>query len=265
MINAFLSELIKLRRKAMGWLLVLMAGTGALISGFTVLTASNDVTNASSAPGPPSVSRASLEAATALSDILGGITQLLGVVALAAAATIVSTEYANSTWRNLLVRQPRRMRLLTGKIGAIVAFVTVGVVLAIAVAVPCSLLFGSMKNIDTSTWLSGAGWSALAGTSLNLVLSCLGFAALGVLAAILLRSPAAAVGAGLAYAIPGEGLVAQAASKVGRWLPGQVFNAVASGGTTDSAYRTVIVLGTVYLAAALGTAVMLFNRRELAS
>jgi len=70
----------------------------------------------------------------------------------------------------------------------------------------------------------------------NLLLATLGWGLLGALLALLLRSPAPAVGVGLAYAIPFEELVTAAWSSGERWLPGQLLGVLADGGTATVTY-----------------------------
>jgi ABC-2 type transport system permease protein len=262
MIRSFMSEITKLRRRATVVLLGVMAAMGVLVSGFSVLTIGKTQTPESTGP-TSSITRATLSGPRGLATVVGQLTQLIGVVALAAAASIVATEYAHGTWRNLLVRQPRRMQLLAGKILAIAAYVLSGTFLAVLAAIPASWMFATVKDVGTAKWISVDGLAALAGTVFNVTISALGFAAVGLALAVALRSPVASVGAGLAYIIAIEGIVTQAAGRVGRWLPGQIFNAVATGGTNSLRYATVVGVASLYIGVAVTFAVGLFATREL--
>jgi ABC-2 type transport system permease protein len=262
MIHSFLSELIKLRRKAMYLLLGVMSLLSAIATGFAVLAAD---TQRASGEGGSSLTKAELSLSSGLGKSVSQLGQILGVVALCAGASIVAMEYSNGTWRNLLVRQPRRIPLLAGKILAIAAYVFTGAVLAILTATICSFAFASVSGIVTSEWLSSSGLLSFFGASVNVSLSMVGFAAFGVVLAVVLRSPVTAVGAGLAYSLVFENLVSVAANDFGKWLPGQMLTGVSQGGSKDFSYPVLLVLTTSYVVCFLVTALTLFHRTELST
>ncbi len=263
--NAFRSELIKLNRKAMRWLLVGMAFVGVLAAAFSIGSASGDST-LRNGPGFDNVLTVeSLGQANGLAKSVGQVGGILGALCLAAAASVVASEYSLGTWKNLFVRESQTGRLLAGKLGALAAYLSIGTVMAATTAALTAFAFAPTKDIAVSAWISGSGFAALAGTLVNLILASLAYGTIGTLLAILFRSPVAAIGAGLAYILPGEQLLGLASTTVRKLLPGQVFSAAASGGAADMTYRSSLMLMALYGAVALGIALWRFNSRELGS
>jgi ABC-2 type transport system permease protein len=264
MIRSFLSEWVKLRRPGM-----ILGGAGTIV-GFAILTIVLSLTTASATPtdqeGPGGgVTLAQLAASDGLAVILASAATFIGVVALSVFATSIASEYSQGTLRNLLVRQPRRVRLLAGKTLALASFTTLAVVVAGIAAVATALVIAPTQDVSTAAWFTGAGWTALAGGLGNLLVATLGWGLLGGLLGLVLRAPAAAVGVGLAWALPGELLVTAAWSDGARWLPGQLLDALAQGGTTAVTYGSAGLVLALYGVLATVAGTTLFARRDVAT
>jgi ABC-type transport system involved in multi-copper enzyme maturation permease subunit len=265
MIRSFRSEWIKLRRPGM-----ILGGAGTIV-GFAILTVVLTLTTASATPtdeggpGGEGLTLAQLAATDGLAAILATAATFIGVVALSVFAISIASEYSQGTLRNLLVRQPRRVRLLAGKLLALASFTTLAVVVAGIAAVATALLVAPTQDISTAAWFTSAGWTALAGGLGNLLLATLGWGLLGALLALVLRTPAAAVGVGLAYALPGELLLTTAWSDGARWLPGQLLDALAQGGTAAVTYGSAGLLLALYGVVAMVAGTTLFARRDVAT
>jgi ABC-2 type transport system permease protein len=169
----------------------------------------------------------------------------------------------NGGMRNLLVRQPRRVRLLAGKLLAVAGLVTIAVLVSVATAAGVAFPVAAGRGLDTGAWTTATGLQALASGAGDLVLATLGWGLLGAALGIVLRSPAPAVGVGVAYALPLEAILTAAWSQGARWLPGQLLGALATGGTADVTHARAAVLLAVYLAIALAAAATLFARRDV--
>jgi ABC-2 type transport system permease protein len=259
--RSFGSEWLKLRRPAM-----LLGGVGTIV-GFAVLTVTLTFTTASTTPGDEGpgqgLTLAQLAAADGLVRTVGGAAELIGVVALAVFATSIAGEYAQGTLRNLLVRQPRRVRLLAGKLLALGSFASLAVVLAGVAATLTALVVAPSQDIATAAWFTSDGWAALGSGLGNLLLATVGWGLLGAPLALLLRSPAAAVGAGVAYALPFELLVSAAWDSGARWLPGQLLETLAEGGAATVTYGRAALLLAVYGVLAVVAGTTLFTRRDV--
>jgi ABC-2 type transport system permease protein len=263
MLRSFLSEWIKLRRPAM-----VLAGAGTII-GFAVLTVALTFTTASTTPGAQGPGQGLTLAQLASPDgparTVGDAAEPIGVIALAVFAISIAGEYAQGPLRNLLVRQPRRARLLAGKLLALGSFTALAVVLAELAAVGTALIVAPSQDIATAAWFTSDGWAALGAGLSNLLLATIGWGLLGALLALVLRSPAAAVGAGVAYALPFELLVSAAWDSGVRWLPGQLLETLAEGGAATVTYGRAALLLASYGVLAVVASTTLFTRRDVAT
>lgn len=255
MIRAFRSELLKLRRPG-----VLLGGLGAMV-GFGLLAVI--MTAARADKGVGEVSIAALSQPGGFASILQRGSDFLGIFALGVVAVATAQEYSSGALRNLLVRQPHRIRLLAGKTLANVAYVVLSVLVSSLVALLLAEMIMPAKGIDTSGWL-GAGLGTTASTIGNLLLAAAGFGIFGALLALVLRAPAPATIVGIAWILPIENLLTHAWPNVGHWLPGQQLVAIVAGGNDISGYAWAVALGLGFVAAAAIAGGTLFRRRDVA-
>lgn len=255
---AFRSEWIKLRRPRFLW------GTLGAISAVAVLGTTLTILRVGRRDRGETISIAQLAQPDGLVQGLERASTLLGVVTLAVVAAAVTMEYSQGTLRNLLVAEPRRLRLLGGKYGALLTFIAVVVVAATAAGVATSFLLAPSKGIPTGAWTSRQGLTALGKGFTNVLLSAIGYGSLGVVFALVLRSPAAAISVGLAYALPVEALLSRVWSPASRWLPGQLLDTIASGGGESTVSYLVAGLRLVSYAVIAAAAVSaLFHRQDV--
>ena len=261
--GAFSSEWVKLRRRSM-----LAWGLGGGVA-FTVLATVFTIERAVKTLSPgfhhgPRITFAQLEQADGLVHGIVDISNLVGIVALCLFAGAVATEYSQGTLRNLLVREPRRVQLLTGKFLALSAFILLAVVLAIVVASGLAFALAPGKGIVTSAWTSSTGVSDFFAALLHVYLACVGYGLFGTALAVILRSPAVAIALGVAWVLPIEAIIVGAIWSNGdRWLPGQLLSALAHGGTTDASYSHALVTLIVYAVLTAGGTLILFARRDV--
>jgi ABC-2 type transport system permease protein len=232
MLRAFRSEWLKLRRPGMALAAGVIVGLGALSTAITI-TAAQATPVRRPGPGSGRPTLHELAAADGLARALERGATLLGVVALVIFAVAVAAEYSQGTLRNLLVRQPHRLRLLAGKLLATASLVAIAVVVSLGTAAAVGFALGAGRGIETSAWTSATGLQALATGGGDLLLATLGWGLLGAALGLILRSPALAIGVGMAYALPLETILTAAWSTGARWLPGQLLLALATGGSAD--------------------------------
>jgi ABC-2 type transport system permease protein len=256
-IGAFLSQWVRLRRRT-----VLLATFGGS-AGFALLATVVTFTSAEDRPVRPRhdvPSAAELARPDGVVAALADATEFLGVLALAVAAWAIGSEYSHGTLRNLLVRQPRRLTLLAGSVLAVLSLVALAALLACAAAVAAAYAAAPDRGIDTGAW-SPVEVAAAAG---NTALAMAGFALLGVALGVGLRSPAAAIGVGVAYVLPVEQiLLSGAVDGAERWLPGQLLDALADGGTEMVGYDRAAAILALYLTATAIACALLFKRRDV--
>lgn len=260
MIRSFASELVRLQRRS-----ILLGWTGAVV-GFTLLATLLTLQRAGGAGGPgpeASLTVAQLSSSEGMALVLGVAGTFLGVLTLGLFAMLIANDYVDGTIRTALVEQPRRLRLLAGKLLALALFATLAMIVASVLGAALGLALAPGQGIDTSTWLTGEGIGALARGIGNLILASLGWGMIGVLLAVLIRAPAPAVAAGVAYALPVEMLLRSAWADGAQWLPGGLLGALAAGGTSVVSYDRALTLVGLYAAVALIAVGVLFMRRDV--
>lgn len=255
MARAFRSEWLKIRRPGM------LLGPLAMLA-FAILGTVIALSRADRTGGELTIAR--LSEPDGFAAMLMRTVDFLGIVAIGMVAIAVAQEYSNGTLRNLLIFEPRRLRLLAGKVAADLVFVAASVAMAAGVAMVVALLVAPSKGIDTYGWVHAGLSTSLIGIG-NLVLSGIGFGLIGGLLAVVLRSPAAAVIAGVAWTGPIEGLLTAAWQSVGHWLPGEQLTAIADRGNSVSSYGWALGLSLAFAAAFVAAGSTLFRRRDVAA
>jgi hypothetical protein len=134
---------------------------------------------------------------------------------------------------------------------ALATFDIATVAAAALVALAAAALTARLAGLDSSAWFTGTGLAKTATGAGELLASSLGWGLLGALLGLLLRSPAFAIAAGLAYALPLENLFVKVWSSGDQWLPGQLLDALASGGSTSTSFGRAALLVTIYAIAGL--------------
>ena len=238
--------------------LVLPAFFAALTTALTFSRASGGDA-AGAPPGGRSVSVTSLAQHAGFFEGVSSSFTFLGVIAVVLAVMSVATDYGQGTLRNLLVRQPSRWRLLGGKLVALAVLVTASALAAALAGTLAAYLVAGGSGVSTAAWTLGSLVPRVAGLAGGLI----GWAAIGVLLATVLRSVPAAIGIAVGWALPVETIVG-AVWKAGKaWFPGGVFEAVASAGTSTLTLSRALAVGAVYLVAAVGIGLTVFTRREV--
>src|SRR5205085_5199622 len=137
MIRAYWSEWWKIRRPGM-----ILGGAGTMV-GFAVLAVVlmlSRLDRARGGPGADVLTAAQLATSNGFATLITISATFMGVIALAICAVAVGMEYSTGSLRNLLVRQPARLRLLAGKLLALGSFIALAVVLAYGSALATALL-----------------------------------------------------------------------------------------------------------------------------
>ena len=188
---------------------------------------------------------------------------LIGIAALCLFAAAVAGEYSQGTLRNLLVRQPRRAQLFSGKFFALSVFFAIAILLAVLDAAGVAFALGPGKGIDTSAWTSGTGLGDLWHTILHIYLASIDSGVLGTALAVVLRSPALTVAVGVAYVLPVEAIIVRLWDSGDRWLPGQLLSALAHGGTGSASYPHALVTLAAYTTIVAAGTLVLFQHRDV--
>ncbi len=205
-----------------------------------------------------------LESATGIVAGLSMAGNLIGIVALSLWAAAVSSDYSTGWVRIMVQAEPRRWRLLFGKLASLSLFTVVATGIATAVTVALAFALAGPAGVSTAAWSAGAAGTVLSAW-LNFTLSTLAWGVIGFTVATVSRSAIVAIAGGIGYMMVFEGLLGLIAETATTYLPGSVLNAVAAGGTTAVAYGTAMALATGFVLVLLVAALVAFNRRDITS
>lgn len=214
--------------------------------------------------GPGGGVAVDLESAEGIVAALSMAGTLIGIVALSLWAAAVASDYSTGWVRLMVAAEPRRWRLLLGKLVALSGFTIVATTIATAIVVAMAYLLAGPAGVSTAAWSAGVVGTVLSAW-LNFTLSVLGWGVIGFTVAVMSRSAIVAIAGGIGYMMVFEGLLGLLAESATTYLPGTVLNAVASGGTAVMAYGTAVLLATGFVLAALAIAFAVFARRDITS
>jgi ABC-type transport system involved in multi-copper enzyme maturation permease subunit len=260
--SSFRAELLKLRRRSV----FVAAGTAAFL--FALLTTLVTFLSAESGPAMPGrrgfsgtlESLARPEGATqAFADGAG----FLGIVILAVFISNVGFEYARGTLGTSLMKQPGRLRLLGGKMAALLVFLAGTLAVAEAAGWILGLAIAPIRGVSTSAWFSVSGLAEAGGAYGTALFVAAAWAGFGMTAAILTRSVPVGLGIGLAWAGPLEHIIQQAWAGASRWFPGLLLEAFSAGGNAEVSSGRALAMVVGYSAVLTTAAVIVFSRRDV--
>jgi ABC-2 type transport system permease protein len=260
MIATVRAELVKLTRPRV------VIASGILAAAFAVLTT---LLVFSSAKAEPSGAGGRIQSIAQLSEA-GGATQAFatgvsfaGLLLFVVIIANVASEFTQGTFRSLLMRQPHRLRLLTGKLLAIVTFVTAFLLVTEVLVWGVSALVAPSQDISTSQWYTASGFTEALADLGRALFGAAAWITFGTTVAVIARSTPLALGIGIAWAGPIEHITVDSWAGANRWFPGLLLEAVAANGTTDVTLGRALLLGTVFTAAALVASLTVFARRDV--
>ena len=189
----------------------------------------------------------------------------LGIIALCVFAAQTAQEYTYGTLRNLLVRQPSRMKILTGKLISMMIFAVVMIILSAVISIGTSIILAPTVDVSTELWFSNTGIELIYTTFVNVTISVVGFGVIGMVLGLLLRSPISAISFGVLWLLIVENLLVAVKNSTQSWLPGSQLTIIASGGSADVSYSHAIATGSAYVVFGAIVASILFVRRDVAN
>jgi ABC-type transport system involved in multi-copper enzyme maturation permease subunit len=263
MLRTTRSELTRMRRRSFlgGWLGI--TAVFAMLFNTFVFSAAADGTDVpDNAPGGGFPTLAQLVQPDGL---IGGLTSgatMFGVVTLSYWAIATAGDYSTGLIRLLVQAEPRRVRLLAGKVLALTVWTAAAATIATALSVGSAPLIARAVGVSTGAWGADVVATILGGW-VNTFLALLVWGVIGLVIAVVARSSAAAIAVGVAYVLVVEALVKTAAEGASDWLPGSTLSALAHGGNATIAYATAILLGAGYATIGLASAAVTFARREV--
>jgi ABC-2 type transport system permease protein len=165
--------------------------------------------------------------------------------------------------RTLLMRQPGRLRLLAGKMVALLLFAAGVLVVAEVLTLVVSTAVAPTQDVATTEWFGLSGLDHAAADYLTALAAATSWALLGMALAVFVRSTPLALGIGIAWAGPFEHLLQDAWTAASNWFPGLLIESVAAGGTPDVSFARAALLVAVYVSMAAAAAFTVFTRRDV--
>lgn len=259
----FAAEWRKLRRPT------LLLGTLGAVAFFSILVSSLlflmiDSPNGNGDRGIR-ITREMLSLPSGATQSFSSIGNLLGIIALCVFAAQTAQEYSLGTLRNLLVREPGRIRLLVGKLASMKVFAIIMTLVSAVISIGISYALAGGKNVSTELWFNGDGRLEIAKTLLNVFISILGFGIIGMVLGILLRSPISSISLGVLWLLIVENIVGAVKASTLQWLPGNQLGTIATGGSDTITYTHALSLSAIYVGVALIIATVLFTKRDVAN
>jgi len=263
MLNVVKAELRKLRRPTLffGTMGAALFFTG-LITSFIYLMIDSPQGNGDRGR---SISREVLALASGSVNGFASVGGFLGIIALCVFAAQTAQEYTYGTLRNLLIRQPGRMKILIGKFISMALFAIAMITIAAVVSIAISYILASGAEVSTDLWFTSDGFDAIFTTFINVTISVVAFGIVGMVLGLLLRSPISAISFGVLWLLIVENLLIAVKNSLQNWLPGAQLSAIASGGAIDLTYKHALTVGGIYVAVGAIVASVLFVRRDVAN
>ncbi|MEJ7894904.1 MAG: ABC transporter permease [Solirubrobacteraceae bacterium] len=257
MTRMFKAELLKLRRRRVAIAAIAGSLAVAAVAAIAVFL------SASNAGGQRGATVESLGQAGGATEAFSIGASFAGILVFVLFIANFAGEQSQGTFRTLLMRQPRRMGLLAGKMAALLAFTAVVLALTEILTVAASAAMAPSQDISTESWFGIDGLEAAAGDYATALLGLSAWASLGMALAIFVRSIPLALGIGIVWSGPFEHLLQDAWTAASQWFPGLLLEALAAGGTAEVSTTRALVLVAVYVTAAVSAAAIVFARRDI--
>lgn len=261
MTRAFRAELARLVRRRVliaAALTVLIVGIGGAA---IVLNAAEPAAQVGTKGFAPTLE--GLQSAGGGTELFRYAASFFGTLVFVVFVGLFSLEYARGTYRTMLLRQPRRIRLLAGKMAGLLAVVAVMLAAIEIVMWLAGKALAPSWNVSTSGWTSFDAIGSAIGDYATVLLWAAGYATLGMFVAMMLRSVPIAIGAGIAWAGPFEHLMQNAFPSLQRAFPGLSLEVLGEGGTPETTFTHALVMVIVYLVAAASITALVFRRRDM--
>jgi hypothetical protein len=206
------------------------------------------------------------EAALAQHDgLVAGLalgSQLIGIVTLSLWAIATASDYQTGLIRLLVQAQPNRLKLMAGKVAALILLTVAGALVATVAAAGSAYLVAPALDISTAAWSQGIATTLLEAFR-NLFLSAAVWGIIGLTLATLSRSAGVSIAVGIGWVVVFETMLQGVATDLADKMPGAMLTALAAGGTSAVGFSTALMLAAVYAAVGLGVAGYVTQRREI--
>lgn len=187
----------------------------------------------------------------------------LGLLVLVTFAARLAGEFSHGTLRTVLMKEPRRVRVVVGKFVALMGLMASALLVAEALSFVASVVIAPTQDVDTANWYGLDGLGEAAGDYAAALAGTSAWGLYGMTLALLLRSVAIAVAVGVAWAGPLEHITAESWQAADRWFPGLQLETVAAGGANDLSLERALLLTGMYATLAVAAGLLALGRRDI--
>lgn len=260
MTNVIRAQLIRLLRRRTIVVAALGAAVYAVVATATVFGSAK---HAGLRPTDATVTLETLAGHGGGTQAFATAASFLGFFIFVSFIALMASEFSGGTYRALLLRDPRRIRVLVGQlIGILVAAAAVAA-LAEVLTFALSFPMAATRDVPTSAWLSLAAAGHALRDYATVMAGIAGWGVLGTTLAVVFRSAPLALGVGFVWAGPFEHIVARAWSAGNQWFPGLVLQSLIAGGTGDLALGRALLTGALYVGVAAAAGLALTATRDV--
>jgi ABC-2 type transport system permease protein len=260
MIAALRAELVKVLRRRV---LVVAAFATAV---FAVGSAAIILLSAEPAAGPPTGREVTIESLSQPgggTEVFTSAASFAGTLLFVVFVGAVAIEFSRGTFRTMLLYQPRRLRLLAGKMAGLLVFAAAVLAVTEILTWLAARLIAPTQDISTGSWVSADALGQALTDYGSVLFWVSGYALLGMTVAVLVRSVPVALAVGIAWAGPFEHLLQDAWDPAQRFFPGLLLEAFVAGGVPEVSATRALVTVSIYAAAAAAIAGTVFARRDM--
>jgi ABC-2 type transport system permease protein len=257
-IAAFRAELVKVLRRRV--LVITALTTLAFAIGSAAIVLSSAASSGSPNGG---VTVASLSEPNGGSEVFTSAVSFAGTFLFVVFVGLVAVEFSRGTFRTMLLHQPRRIRLLAGKMAGLLGFAAAVLAVAEILTWLVARLIAPSRGVDVSAWVSADALDQGLVDYSAVLFWVSGYALLGMTVAVLVRSVPVALAVGIAWAGPFEHLLQDAWDPASRFFPGLLLETFVAGGTSAVSVSRAFVTIAIYVALAAVVAATVFARRDM--
>lgn len=260
MMRAIRAELVKLLRPKV---LVVTAVTAVVFSVGAAAVVLASAGPAASAVGGRGVTLESLAGAGGATEVFTTAVSFAGTFLFVVFVGAVAVEFSRGTFRTMLLRQPGRLRLLAGKVAAMLLFAALALAAVEVLMWVSARLLAPSEGVDTARWTTTAAAGDAVASYGAVLFWVTGYAVLGTALAVAVRSVPVALGVGIAWAGPFEHIVQDAWASAERVFPGLLLEVFVAGGTAETSATRAFATVAAYVVVAAVVAGVVFSRRDV--
>ena len=174
-----------------------------------------------------------------------------------------SPSSSRGTFRTMLLHEPRRLRLLAGKMAGLLVFAAVVLAAAEILTWVAARLLAPSYDVASSDWISAAALGDAVSDYGSVLFWVTGYALLGMTIAVAVRSVPIALAIGIAWAGPIEHLLQDAWDPANRLFPGLLLEGVRRGQHDRGQLLQALLTLAMYVLIGAAIAATSFARRDI--